>query len=130
MPRKRIGLRSRELCFERVENGFFLSCVVHVGLWSCFGMLSCLGMCDGDGEPSSPGKAEELTHSLRAVRGLPSPGSGTGTDPFVLDLNTSKPRNPIDPEGIFENEPVVGEPSSGSHKKPRTDKGQQPPGDP
>ena len=96
MPRKRFGsyrrvkLRnlwvrievSRELCFERVEKGFFLSCVVHVGLWSCFGMLSCLGMCDGDDEPSSPGKAEELTHSLRAVRGLPSPGSGTGTDPL------------------------------------------------
>ena len=88
MPRRRFGsywrvkLRnlwvrievSRELCFERVEKVFFLSCIVHVGLWSCFGMLSCLGMWDGDDEPSSLGKAEELTHSLRAVRGLPSPG--------------------------------------------------------
>ena len=54
-----------------------------------------------------------------------------GTDPFVLDPEpTSKPRNPIDPEEIFQDEPVVGGPSSGSHNKQRTDKGQQPPGDP
>ena len=87
-------------------QGFF----DHVGMLSCFGMCDMVGMCGmfvGDDEPSPPGTAEKLTHSLRAVRGLPSPGSGTGTDPFVLDPEPSpntepRNRNPEDPEGLFE----------------------------
>ena len=123
---------SRKLCFERVRKGFLQGFLDHVG------MLSCFGMCDmvvGDDEPSPPGTAEKLTHSLRAVRGLPSPGSGTGTDPFVLDSEPSpniepRNRNPEDPEGLFEDDPFGEEPASGSHKKPKTHKGEPPPEDP
>ena len=104
---------------------------------SCFGMCDMVGMCGmvvGDDEPSPPGTAEKLTHSLRAVRGLPSPGSGTGTDPFVLDSEPSpniepRNRNPEDPEGLFEDDPFGEEPASGFHKKPKTPKGAKIPRD-
>ena len=123
---------SRKLCFERVRKGFLQGFLDHVGMLSCFGMC---GMVVGDDEPSPPGTAEKLTHSLRAVRGLPSPGSGTGTDPFVLDPEPSpniepRNRNPEDPEGLFEDDPFGEEPASGSYKKPKTHKGQPPPEDP
>ena len=93
-----------------------------------------VGMC-GMVVGSPPGTAEKLTHSLRAVRGLPSPGSGTGTDPFVLDSEPSpniepRSRNPEDPEGLFEDDPFGEEPASGFHKKPKTPKGEPPPEDP
>ena len=123
---------SRKLCFERVRKGFLQGFLDHVGMLSCFGMC---GMVVGDDEPSPPGTAEKLTHSLRAVRGLPSPGSGTGTDPFVLDSEPSpniepRNRNPEDPDGLFEDDPFGEEPASGSHKKPKTHKGEPPPEDP
>ena len=123
---------SRKLCFERVRKVFLQGFLDHVGMLSCFGMC---GMVVGDDEPSPPGTAEKLTHSLRAVRGLPSPGSGTGTDPFVLDPEPSpniepRNRNPEDPEGLFEDDPCGEEPASGSHKKPKTHKEQPPPKDP
>ena len=129
---------SRKLCFERVRKGFLQGFLDHVGMLSCFGMCDMVGMCGmfvGDDEPSPPGTAEKLTHSLRAVRGLPSPGSGTGTDPFVLDSEPSpniepRHRNPEDPEGLFEDDPFGEEPASGFHKKPKTPKGEPPPEDP
>ena len=129
---------SRKLCFERVRKGFLQGFLDHVGMLSCFGMCDMVGMCGmfvGDDEPSPPGTAEKLTHSLRAVRGLPSPGSGTGTDPFVLDPEPSpniepRNRNPEDPEGLFEDDPFSEEPASGFHKKPKTQKGEPPPEDP
>ena len=129
---------SRKLCFERVRKGFLQGFLDHVGMLSCSGMCDMVGMCGmvvGDDEPSPPGTAEKLTHSLRAVRGLPSPGSGTGTDPFVLDPEPSpniepRNRNPEDPEGLFEDDPFGEEPASGFHKKPKTQKGEPPPEDP
>ncbi|CAE7698902.1 unnamed protein product [Symbiodinium sp. CCMP2592] len=105
-----------------------------------FGML-----CAGDDEPAPAKKTEQVEHVLRAVRfrGLPSPGTGTRSDPFDLDPEpssrpapetTSKPeassRNPLDPEGIFDEDPEPLGSAPGSSKKPRKEKGPTPPDDP